>query len=54
MKVLGISCFYHDSSAALISDGNVVAACQEESFTRRKHDPSILIIQLIIALIVKT
>jgi carbamoyltransferase len=38
MKVLGISAFYHDSAAALIVDGEMVAAAQEERFTRRKHD----------------
>lgn len=38
MYILGISCFYHDSAAALIRDGVVVAAAQEERFTRRKHD----------------
>ena len=38
--ILGISAFYHDSAAALIVDGNVVAAAQEERFTRIKHDPS--------------
>lgn len=38
--VLGISCFYHDSAAALIADGKVVAAAQEERFTRVKHDKS--------------
>lgn len=37
--VLGISCFYHDSAAALIKNGQVVAAAQEERFTRKKHDP---------------
>jgi carbamoyltransferase len=37
--ILGISGFYHDSAAALIVDGNIVAAAQEERFTRRKHDP---------------
>jgi len=37
--ILGISCFYHDSAAALIRDGEIVAAAQEERFTRRKHDP---------------
>jgi len=36
--ILGISAFYHDSSAALIMDGEIVAAAQEERFTRRKHD----------------
>lgn len=39
-RLLGISSFYHDAAAALIIDGNVVAAAQEERFTRRKHDPS--------------
>lgn len=38
-KILGISCFYHDSAATLLVDGKVVAAAQEERFTRRKHDP---------------
>ena len=38
--VLGISAFYHDSAAALLVDGEIVAAAQEERFTRRKHDPS--------------
>ena len=38
MQVLGISAFYHDSAAALIRDGNIIAAAQEERFTRRKHD----------------
>src|SRR5271169_1295331 len=38
MKVLGISCFYHDSAAALLRDGVVVAACQEERLSRKKHD----------------
>ncbi|MCU0594665.1 MAG: hypothetical protein MUC98_04265, partial [Desulfobacterota bacterium] len=40
MKILGISCFYHDSAAALIVDGAIVAAAQEERFTRIKHDAS--------------
>ncbi len=40
MIVLGISAFYHDSAAALIVDGRVVAAAQEERFTRKKHDSS--------------
>ena len=40
MKILGISCFYHDSAAALVIDGQIVAAAQEERFTRRKHDAS--------------
>ena len=38
MRVLGISAFYHDSAAALIEDGRIVAAAQEERFTRTKHD----------------
>ncbi|MDP1965074.1 MAG: carbamoyltransferase [Reyranella sp.] len=38
MRVLGISAYYHDSAAALIEDGNLVAAAQEERFTRKKHD----------------
>jgi carbamoyltransferase len=38
MRILGISAFYHDSAAALIEDGEVVAAAQEERFTRKKHD----------------
>ncbi len=39
MRILGISAFYHDSAAALIVDGKIVAAAQEERFSRRKHDP---------------
>jgi len=39
MRILGISAFYHDSAAALIVDGRIVAAAQEERFTRKKHDP---------------
>src|SRR5213594_4138368 len=38
MNILGISAFYHDSAAALIQDGKLVAAAQEERFTRKKHD----------------
>jgi carbamoyltransferase len=38
MKILGISAYYHDSAAALLCDGEVVAAAQEERFTRKKHD----------------
>ena len=38
MKILGISAYYHDSSAALIENGHILAACQEESFSRIKHD----------------
>ena len=40
MRVLGISAFYHDSAAAVVEDGRIVAAAQEERFTRKKHDPS--------------
>jgi carbamoyltransferase len=39
MNILGISAFYHDSAACLVVDGNIVAAAQEERFTRKKHDP---------------
>ena len=38
MNILGISCYYHDSAACLIVDGRIVAAAQEERFTRKKHD----------------
>lgn len=38
MYILGISCYYHDSAAALIKDGVIIAAAQEERFTRKKHD----------------
>src|SRR5919106_6230338 len=38
MRILGISAYYHDSAAALVVDGKVVAAAQEERFTRKKHD----------------
>ena len=37
--ILGISAFYHDSAACLVRDGEIVAAAQEERFTRVKHDP---------------
>jgi carbamoyltransferase len=40
MRVLGLSAFYHDSAAALVVDGDIVAAAQEERFTRKKHDQS--------------
>ncbi len=39
MNILGISAYYHDSAAALVCDGEVVAAAQEERFSRKKHDP---------------
>jgi carbamoyltransferase len=38
MRILGLSAFYHDSAAALVADGRIVAAAQEERFTRKKHD----------------
>ena len=38
MRILGISAFYHDSAAALVEDGTIVAAAQEERFSRKKHD----------------
>ena len=38
--ILGLSAFYHDSAAALVRDGEIIAAAQEERFTRRKHDPA--------------
>ena len=38
-RILGVSAFYHDSAAALVVDGDIVAAAQEERFTRKKHDP---------------
>lgn len=39
MNILGISCFYHDSATCLVRDGDIVAAAQQERFTRKKHDP---------------
>ncbi len=39
-RILGISAFYHDSAAALVVDGEIIAAAQEERFTRIKHDPA--------------
>jgi carbamoyltransferase len=38
MRIIGISAFYHDSAAALVVDGQIIAAAQEERFTRKKHD----------------
>ena len=38
MRILGISALYHDSAAAVVIDGEVAAAAQEERFTRKKHD----------------
>ncbi len=40
MYILGISAFYHDAAAALLKNGEIIAAAQEERFTRKKHDPS--------------
>jgi carbamoyltransferase len=40
MNILGISAYYHDSAACLVQSGKIVAAAQEERFTRRKHDPN--------------
>ena len=40
VRILGISCFYHDSAASLLADGEIVSAVQEERFTRIKHDDS--------------
>jgi carbamoyltransferase len=40
MRILGLSAYYHDSAACLVVDGEVIAAAQEERFTRRKHDAS--------------
>jgi carbamoyltransferase len=40
LKILGISSFYHDSAAAIVEDGKIIAAAQEERFTRKKHDDS--------------
>ena len=37
--ILGISAYYHDSAAALLKEGEIIAATQEERFTRKKHDP---------------
>ncbi|MEL7363262.1 MAG: carbamoyltransferase N-terminal domain-containing protein, partial [Bacteroidota bacterium] len=39
MNILGLSCYYHDSAACLVRDGQIVAAASEERFSRRKHDP---------------
>ncbi len=40
MRIFGISCFYHDAAAALIDDGRLIAAAEEERFSRKKHDSS--------------
>jgi len=41
MYILGISAFYHDSAACLVKDGEILAAAQEERFTRKKHNLSL-------------
>ena len=38
MKILGISCYFHDSAACIADDGKIIAACQEERFSRKKND----------------
>src|SRR4051812_30590200 len=38
MNILGISCYFHDAAAALLVDGQLIAAAEEERFTRKKHD----------------
>ena len=40
MRIIGISCFYHDSAVAYVKDGVLISAIQEERFSRKKHDPS--------------
>lgn len=40
MNILGISCYYHDAAAVLLEDGRIMAAAEEERFSRRKHDSS--------------
>ena len=39
-SILGISAFYHDSAACILKEGQIIAAAQEERFTRKKHDPN--------------
>lgn len=41
MNILGISCFYHDAAAAIVKDGILIAAAQEERFTRKRHDADV-------------
>ena len=38
MVILGISCYFHDSAACIVDDGKIIAACQEERFSRKKND----------------
>ena len=47
MNILGISAFYHDSAACLVQDGRLVAAAQEERFTRKKHDEGFPILAML-------
>lgn len=42
-KTLGISAYYHDSAAAILNDGNIIVAAQEERFSRKKHDARFLV-----------
>ena len=39
VKIIGISAYYHDSAAVLLANGEIIAAAQEERFSRKKHDP---------------
>ena len=48
--ILGISAFYHDSAAALVIDGKIVAASQEERYTRVKHDEAFPVVNLLSAI----
>ena len=48
MRILGVSAFYHDSAAALIEDGCIIAAAQEERFTRKKHDSRVFGAELLV------
>lgn len=41
MRVIGISCWYHDSAVAYIENGHIKCAVQEERFSRKKHDPNL-------------
>ena len=45
MKILGISAFYHDSAAVILQDGEIIAAAQEERFSRIKHDPGFVLLE---------
>ena len=42
MYILGISAYYHDSAACIIKEGEIIAAAQEERFTRKKHDQNFI------------